>query len=160
VTGVETAKTLALVGAILSIIFGTIYLLLGIVQVLTLNYPFSGYLGYSWIIYGILALIFGALTFLARKNLFEGDLRTGAILCFIFGGMSVAAIGGIVTIVAGILSIIAWYEQRRLAEAPHSPPPPSPAPPTVATDIHCLYCGAKLSPEASFCSSCGKKVKK
>lgn len=165
-TSVETAKTLALVGAILSIVLGTIYILWGIVQVVTLYYSFwgygfwMGYLGYPWIIYGILALIFGALTFLARRNLFEGDLKTGAVMCFVFGGISAAAIGGILTIVAGILSIIAWNEQRRVAEAPPSPPPPPPAPQTVVAAIYCPYCGAKLSPEVAFCSSCGKKVKK
>jgi len=158
---VETANTLTFVGGILSMVFGTIYLLGGIVQA-TLEYYNAGiFLGFPWIIGGILALIFGMLTlFIARRSLLEGDLKTGAILCFVFGGICAPAIGGILTVVAGILAIIAWNEQRRVAEAPPSPPPLPPAPPTTAAALYCTYCGAKLSPEATYCSSCGKKVKK
>jgi len=76
------------------------------------------FLGLPWLIYGILSLIFGALTLtVARKYLFDtSTLKTGAIMCFVFGGISAGAIGGILTIVAGILAIIAWNEQRRAAE--------------------------------------------
>jgi vacuolar-type H+-ATPase subunit I/STV1 len=163
-TNVDTANTLTLIGAILSMVFGTIYVLWGIVQVIFL-YSWGywiGYVGIPWIIYGILSLIFGSLTLIiARKSLLEGDLKTGAIMCFIFGGITVAAIGGILAIVAGVLAIIAWNEQRRAAEVPPTPPPPPPpSQPTAAAVIYCSYCGAQLSPDAVFCMSCGKKVKK
>jgi len=120
----DTAKTLTLVGAILSMVLGIIYLVWGIVQIATFP-SWLKFLGVSWLIYGIISLIFGFLTlFLARKELLQGDLKTGAIMCFIFGGITSAAIGGILTVVAGILAIIAWNEQRSVAEAPPPPPPP------------------------------------
>jgi len=167
-TNVDTANTLTLIGAILSMVLGTIYILWGIVQVITLYswvYGYSywiGYVGFPWIIYGILSLVFGSLTLIiARKNLLEGDLKTGAIMCFVFGGITVAAIGGILAIVAGVLAIMTWNDQRRAAEVPPTPPPPPPpSQPTATAVIYCSYCGAQLSPDAVFCVSCGKKVKK
>jgi hypothetical protein len=161
---VETANTLSLVGAILSTVIGTIYLLVGIS--VTVLYRGSNLfwilfvfpLVISLMIIGILSLIFGTLTsFIARKKLLEGDIKTAAIMCFVFGGITVPAIGGILTIAAGILAILAWDEQRKTVGAP-SPPPPAPL--TVAASIYCVYCGARTSPEAVFCSSCGKIVKK
>jgi vacuolar-type H+-ATPase subunit I/STV1 len=167
-TEVETAKTLSLVGAILSIVFGIVYFLWGIAQVAIFYNTYNGYwygssywilLGLSFVIYGIISLIFGILTLaVARKCLFDAStLKSGAIMCFIFGGISAAAIGGILTIIAGILAIIAWDEQRKAAEAPPRTPPPE-TPSTAA--IFCKYCGASVSPEATFCSSCGKRLKK
>jgi len=163
-TNVDTANTLTLIGAILSMVLGTVYILWGIAQAIMWVW-IGGFLGFPWIIYGILSLIFGSLTLIiARKNLLEGDLKTGAIMCFVFGGITVAAIGGILAIVAGVLAIIAWNEQRRAAEVPPTAPPPPPPPPssqpTPTAVIYCSYCGAQLSPDAVFCVSCGKKVKK
>jgi vacuolar-type H+-ATPase subunit I/STV1 len=165
---VETAKTLSLVGAILSIVFGAVYILFGMTQVAIFYNTYNGYwygssywtlLGLSFVIYGIISLILGILTLaVARKCLVDAStLKTGAIMCFIFGGISVAAIGGILTIVAGVLAIIAWDEERKAAEA--SPKPPLPQVPSTAA-IFCKYCGASEPPEATFCSSCGKRLKK
>jgi hypothetical protein len=168
-TNVETAKTLSLVGAILSTVLGVVYFLWGMTQVAIFYNVYNGYLygssywiwvlGLSFMIYGIISLIFGILTLaVARKRLFDvSTLKTGAIMCFIFGGISAGAVGGILTIIAGILAIIAWDEQRKAAETPPRPPPP-PVPSTAA--IFCRYCGASQSPEATFCSSCGKRLKK
>jgi len=155
---VETAKLLSYIGGILSLVFGTIYLIWGIVQALILPWWWF-FAGMNWIIYGIICLIFGPLTlFMARPHLTEGeDLKTGAIMCFIFGGISSGAIGGILTIVAGILAIIAWNEQRKAAV----PAAPAAAPPKPKAAVaFCAYCGAELLPGATFCPSCGKKVKK
>jgi vacuolar-type H+-ATPase subunit I/STV1 len=178
VTNVETAKTLSFIGAILSMVFGVIYLLWGIALVAIINntYYNINYLGWAyvvglglpWMIYGTISLIFGILTLtVARKNLVDAStLKSGAIMCFIFGGISAGAIGGIVTIVAGILSIMAWDEQRKAAEAPPPPPPNPPIQPAqqgkpeVAATRYCKYCGAEQSSDATFCSSCGKKLKK
>ena len=153
---VETASTLTLVGAILSLVFGTLYLLAGVALALI---AYGGiFAGLYLIVLGILSMIFGVLLLMiARKSLLSGELKTGAIYCFIFGGISSAAIGGILAIVAGILAIIAWDQERKAAEAPPSPPPP--APQAAAAVIYCQYCGARLSPEVVFCSSCGKKIK-
>lgn len=152
---VETAKLLSFIGGILSSVLGTIYLLIG-----ALFIWWWAFGGISWIVNGIICLIFGPLTlFVARPYLTEGeDLKTGAIMCFIFGGISAGGIGGILTIVAGILAIIAWSEQRKavVAEAPPAAPPPKPK----AAVAFCAYCGAQLAPGATFCPSCGKKVKK
>jgi len=151
---VETANTLTLVGAILSLVFGTIYLLAGVALAI-LGGIFAGL---PFMILGILSTIFGVLLLMiARKSLLSGDLKTGAIYCFIFGGISSAAIGGILAIVAGILAMIAWDQERKAAEAPPSPPPS--APQAAGAVIYCQYCGARLSPEVVFCSSCGKKIK-
>jgi len=147
---VDTAKLLALIGGILSTVFGTIYLIWGIA--LAVIWTIFG--GTGWIIYGILSIIFGALTLtIARDNLIEGELRTGAIMCFVFGGVSVGAIGGIITIVAGILAIIAWSEQKKEVKVKPSPKP-------EVKVAYCSSCGAQLSPEAAFCPSCGKEIKK
>jgi len=147
---VDTAKLLAFIGGILSAVFGTIYLIWGIV--LAVVWTIFG--GTGWVIYGILSIIFGALTLtIARDNLIEGELRTGAIMCFVFGGVSVGAIGGIITIVAGILAIIAWSDQRKEVKVK---PPPKPG----VKVAYCSSCGAQLSPEATFCPSCGKEIKK
>jgi hypothetical protein len=151
---VETADTLTLIGAILSTILGPIYLLVGIFS--------AAYRGsiLNWILFvfpwvvsmiaiGILSLISGILTFFtARKKLSNGDLKIGGILCIIFGGISSPAIGGILTIVAGILALIAWNEQRRTQVA--SSPPPSPSQLTAATlHIACTvvlnYCEKPLT---------------
>jgi hypothetical protein len=176
-TNIETAKTLSLFGAILSVVVGAIYLLLGMAEAAIFRSTYYDYWagpsywiglwilwGLPWMIYGIFSLIFGILTLaVARKRLFDAStLKTGAIMCFIFGGISAGAIGGILTIVAGILAIIAWDEQRKAAETPSSAPlQPSPqgSQPDTAT-IYCTYCGAKQSLGATFCSSCGKKLKK
>lgn len=140
-TNVEIAKTLSLVGAVFSMVFGIIYLLWGIVQAAIFHSTYYNYwyrssywigiwilLGLPWIIYGIISLIFGILTLaVARKRLFDAStLKTGAIMCFIFGGISAGAIGGILTIVAAILAILAWDEQKKATEVPPSPPPPPP----------------------------------
>jgi hypothetical protein len=141
---VGTAKTLALVGGILSVVFGVVYFLWGIALAAMFYNTYNNYyyssnywtgiwilLGLPWVIYGIISLIFGILTLaVARKRLFEAStLKTGAIMCFIFGGISAAAIGGALTIVGGILAILAWNdEQRKAGEAqPSVPPPPPPA---------------------------------
>jgi len=147
---VDTAKLLALIGGILSTVFGTIYLIWGIA--LAVIWTIFG--GTGWIIYGILSIIFGALTLtIARDNLIEGELMTGAIMCFVFGGVSAGAIGGIITIVAGILAIIAWNEQKKAVKVK---PPPKPE----VKVAYCSSCGAQLPPEATFCPSCGKEIKK
>lgn len=148
---VDTAKLLAFIGGILSAVFGTIYLIGGIIFAVLWWTIFAAM---PWIIYGILSIIFGALTLtIARDNLIEGDLRTGAIMCFVFGGVSAGAIGGIVTIVAGILAIIAWSEQKKAVKVT----PPSKPEVKVA---YCSSCGTQLPPEATFCPSCGKEIKK
>lgn len=112
--------------------------------------------GAGGIVYGVLCLIFGPLTlFVARPQITEGEeLKTGAIMCFIFGGISAGAIGGILTIVAGVLAIIASSEERKAVMAEAPPPKPE------AAVAFCAYCGAQLLPEAAFCPSCGKKVEK
>lgn len=156
---VETARLLSFIGGILSSVFGMVYLMLGILGALFIWW-WGIFPGMGWITYGILCLIFGPLTlFVARPYITEGeDLKTGAIMCFIFGGISAGAIGGILTIVAGILAIIAWSDQRKVvvAEAPPAAPPPKPE----AAAAFCAYCGAQLPPETIFCPSCGKKVEK
>lgn len=148
----DTAKLLAFIGGILSAVLGTIYLVvLGIVVPILWWTIFAGI---GWIIYGILSIIFGALTLtIARDNLIEGELRTGAILCFVFGGVSVLAIGGVITIVAGILAILAWNDQRKAVKVR---PPPEPE----VKVAFCSSCGTQLPPEAAFCPSCGKEIKK
>jgi len=151
---IDTARLLAQIGGILSTVFGTIYIIWGIILALI-----SPILGAGPVIYGILSIIFGGLTLtIARDSLVEGEeLRTGAIICFVFGGVSAVAIGGIVTIVAGVLAIIAWHEGRKAVRVTPAPlPPPKPE----AKVAYCPSCGAQVPPEAGFCPSCGKKIKK
>ena len=158
----ETARLLSFIGGILSSIVGIIYLIWGVISLMlfgwvSLALPLGGVGG---IVYGILCLIFGVLTLsVARPYITEGEeLKVGAIMCFIFGGISAGAIGGILTIVAGILAILAWSEERKavVVETPSAAPPPKPE----AAAAFCGYCGVQLPLEAAFCPSCGKKVKK
>ena len=145
----DTAKLLALIGGILSAVFGIIYLIWGIVLALWTIFAAT-----PWIIYGVLSIIFGALTLtIARDSLIKGELRNGAIMCFIFGGISAGAIGGIIAIVAGILAILAWYDQKKAVRVK---PPPKPE----VKVAYCSSCGTQLPPEAAFCPSCGKEIKK
>lgn len=147
---VDTARLLALIGGILSTVFGTIYILWGIFLALVT----TALLGVGPVIYGILSIIFGALTLtIAKNSLVEGDFRTGGIMCIVFGGVSAGAIGGIVTIVAGVLGILAWHEETKAVKVM---PPPTPE----VKVAYCSSCGAQLAPGAAFCPSCGKKVKK
>ena len=151
---VKTARVLSFIGGIISSIVGTIYLIWAVISVIfqidIIWVPFHwvsfGALspGGGRIVSGVLGIIFGLLTlFVARPYITEGEsLKTGAILCFIFGSISAGVIGGTLIIVAGILAIIAWSDQRK------------------AVIAFCAYCGAQLLPKATFCPSCGKKVKK
>lgn len=86
-------------------------------------------------------------------NARASEFRTGAIMCFIFGGISAGAIGGTITIVAGILATLAWYDQTKTVKVK---PPPKPE----VKVAFCSFCGTELPPEAAFCPSCGKEIKK
>jgi hypothetical protein len=123
----DTAKTLSFVGAILSLIFGVIYLLVGIASLAILSAWVGAYVFVwaPWLVLGIVEMIFGILTLImARKKLMAGgeELKMGAIFCMVFGCITIPAIGGILTLVAGILAIIEYGEQKKTPEVP--PPPP------------------------------------
>jgi len=131
-TKVDTAITLAFVGAILSLILGTLGLIGGIV-VVALSGPWAYITVGLWaelLVFGILSMIGGILTFvLARNKLMAGgeELKMGAIFCIIFGCIAMIGsfiIGGILILVAGILGMIEWSEQKKAAEAAPPPPPP------------------------------------
>lgn len=136
---VETAERLSFIGGILASVLGTIYLILIVHRIW--RWGMSG--TRAILVYAVLCLIFGSLTlFVARPYIKKGgDLIIGAIMCFIFGGISAGAIGGILTIVAGVLAILASSEQRKavVAEAPPPPPPPTGVTPTCST------CGQPLT---------------
>lgn len=157
----EIAQLLALIGGILSIIVGVGLLIWGSIVLFGYGYATGAGVG------GILGVIFGFLTlFVARPRLGLGgeDLKTGGIMCIIFGVFSGGTVAGILTIVAGIIGLIAWNEGKTPRTAPPPPPPPTspPPPPPTPTEAvaFCANCGSSLSPDADYCPSCGARVEK
>lgn len=77
----------------------------------------------------------------------------GAILLILFG------IGGIITFIAAILQIVAFFS------LPDTLPEPTPAAPSPSTSIEeekrvCLNCGRLISLKYNHCPYCGAEVKK
>lgn len=167
---VETAELLSRIGGIISVIVGISYVIIGFGRIWFLPHIFMYFVPLiSLIIYGVVAILFGLITlFVVRPHITEGgDLKTAAIMCFIFGAISAGAIGGILTVVAGIILILAWTDVRKVDMAlppstTYTPPPPTTPPaetPSQKTPTaYCSNCGAALRPNAVYCQSCGTKV--
>lgn len=55
-------------------------------------------------------------------------------------------------IVAGLVGGVAVQASKKAPQAP-----PAPASTTLGAEyVHCIYCGSKIAPSASFCDKCGR----
>lgn len=159
----ESARTLVLVAWIFSILgfiidlFLVIILIISIIGIIVVIFPIIG----IWVFFRINSI---------KTAVDQGDAVTASRLNTIILGILALIFDGIIP---GILLLVAKGNIDRAASysAPQQPPPASPlrpetvspipkAPAVTTTEIYCTYCGTKNRIESTFCSACGKELKK
>jgi hypothetical protein len=127
-----------------------------------------------WTIIGAIVPIIGIWVFFRVNSIKaavdRGDAVTASRLNTTILGILALIFDGIIP---GILLLVAKGNIDRAASywAPPQPPPASPlqpeavspipkAPAVSPTEIYCSYCGTKNRIESTFCSACGKELKK